>query len=277
MHSSDCGYCSNNVEFQQKKKHIIFMLNGKLITFFTQVKDKCVCLLCKASVAEKKKRQTSLQNRSLQYRKGFPSEFLLKEREDNTTKIAVIYSTIYFFKKLGSNKAATEASFHISTIIAQNRKPYEDGELIKDAFLGAADTLFNNFENKGDIMFAIQSVQLSAHTIMRSVESISSDVVSQLKTDLDCCSYFSLQLDESTDTVDTAQLAIFITMVFDDFQVKEELVKVVPFQGHTTEHDIYSAFKKLIDSENISVQKLEDLATDEAPAMVGGEKEFIEL
>lgn len=46
---------------------------------------------------------------------------------------------------------------------------------------------------------------------------MSSDVVSQLTTDFDRCSYFSLQLDESTDVVDTAQLAVFVRMVFDNF------------------------------------------------------------
>lgn len=79
---------------------------------------------------------------------------------------------------------------------------------------------------------AIKSVQLSANTLMRRVEAMSSDVVSQLKTDFDRCSYFSLQLDESTDIVDTAQLVIFVRMVFENFETKEELVKVVLLKSH---------------------------------------------
>ena len=182
-----------------------------------------------------------------------------------------------FFKTLDKNKAATEASFRVSKVIAQHSKPYEDGELIKTAFLEAANTLFDNFKNKAEIMSAIKSVQLSANTVMRRVEAMSSDVISQLKTDFDRCSYFSLQFDESTDIVDTAQLAVFVRMVFEDFETKEELVQVMPLSGRTTGNDIFLAFKNLIKSENIPVNKLVDITMDGAPAMVGVEKGFIAL
>ena len=182
-----------------------------------------------------------------------------------------------FFKTLDKNKAATEASFRVSKVIAQPSKPYEDGELIRTAFLEAANTLFDNFKNKAEIMSAIKSVQLSANTVMRRVEAMSSDVISQLKTDFDRCSYFSLQFDESTDIVDTAQLAVFVRMVFEDFETKEELVQVMPLSGRTTGNDIFLAFKNLIKSENIPVNKLVGITTDGAPAMVGVEKGFIAL
>lgn len=141
----------------------------------------------------------------------------------------------------------------------------------------AADTLFDNFKNKAEIMSAIKSVQLSANTMMQRVEAMSSDVVSQLKTDFDRSSYFSLQLDESTDVVDTAQLAVFVRMVFENFETKEELLKVVPLTGQTTGKDIFFAFKKIIESENIPVKKLVGLAYNGAPVMVGVYKGFIAL
>ena len=149
--------------------------------------------------------------------------------------------------------------------------------MIRTAFLEAANTLFDNFKNKAEIMSAIKSVQLSANTVMRRVEAMSSDVISQLKTDFDRCSYCSLQFDESTDIVDTAQLAVFVRMVFEDFETKEELVQVMPLSGRTTGNDIFLAFKNLIKSENIPVNKLVDITTDGAPAMVGVEKGFIAL
>ena len=62
---------------------------------------------------------------------------------------------------------------------------------------------------------------------------------------------------------------------YDDFQIKEELVTDLPILGLTSRRDIYSAFRKIVDSGNIPVQKLVGLATDGAPAMVGGEKGFI--
>ena len=94
----------------------------------------------------------------------------------------------------------------MSQIIAQKKKPYEDGEMIKQAFLEAADSLFANFRNKDEIVSAIKSMQLSANTVMRRVEVMSNDIFLQLRTDLDNCVYFSLQLDELTDVVDTGRV-----------------------------------------------------------------------
>ena len=46
--------------------------------------------------------------------------------------------------------------------------------------------------------------------------------------------FFSNALDESTDLSNTAQLAIFIRGVDDDFNVTEELLELVPKKGTTT-------------------------------------------
>ena len=73
---------------------------------------------------------------------------------------------------------------------------------------------------------------------------MSSDVFYQLKNDLQKCCYFSLQLDESTDVIATSQLAIFVRMIFSDFTLKEDLIKIIPLKNHTTGEDIYSEIKK---------------------------------
>uniref|UniRef100_A0A6P7GEG1 Zinc finger BED domain-containing protein 5-like n=1 Tax=Diabrotica virgifera virgifera TaxID=50390 RepID=A0A6P7GEG1_DIAVI len=169
--------------------------------------------------------------------------------------------------QVDKNKAATEASYRVSQIIAQKKKPYEDGEMIKQAFLEAADSLFANFRNKDEIVSAIKSMQVSANTAMRRVEVMSNDIFLQLRTDLDNCVYFSLQLDESTDVVDTAQMAVFVRMVFSDFTIKEDLLKFIPLKGHTTGQDLFSHLKNIISSEKIPTSKMVGLTTDGSPAM----------
>ena len=46
------------------------------------------------------------------------------------------------------------------------------------------------------------------------------DLTQQMWTDIRNCEFFSLQLDESTDVSDTAQMCIFIRMVFSDITAK---------------------------------------------------------
>lgn len=59
------------------------------------------------------------------------------------------------------------------------------------------------------------------------------NLVQHLAKDIDCCECFSLQMDESTDITDKAQLCIFIRMVFHDMTAKEELLAVLHMNAHT--------------------------------------------
>lgn len=48
-------------------------------------------------------------------------------------------------------KAATVASYHVSRVLAEHKKSFKDGEVVKEAFIEAADVLFGNFkEQNGD-------------------------------------------------------------------------------------------------------------------------------
>uniref|UniRef100_A0A6P7GSJ3 SCAN domain-containing protein 3-like n=1 Tax=Diabrotica virgifera virgifera TaxID=50390 RepID=A0A6P7GSJ3_DIAVI len=159
-------------------------------------------------------------------------------------------------------KATTLASYKVTQVIAKKKKPFEDGEYIKECFVEAANCLFEGFKNKYEIMSAINSLQLSARTVTRRVENMSEDVVSQMKTDLQRCIFFSLQFDESTDTSDTSQLAIFVRMIFDYLTATEELVKRLRYY---------------FISENIPLPKLVGITTDGAPAFTGVHNGFIAL
>ena len=70
-------------------------------------------------------------------------------------------------------------------------------------------------------------------TVTRRIEQLSADVTDQLQDDINKCVAFSLQFDDSTDVIDTAQLMVFMRMVFEDCTTKEELLKVIPKHGRT--------------------------------------------
>ena len=136
-----------------------------------------------------------------------------------------------------------------------------DRELLKDYFLSEAESLLGDFKNKYDIITNIKELQLSKRTVTRRVELLGENMNSKLMLDIKDCHAFSLQLDESNDFTDTTQLIIFIRMVFDDFNVKEELLKILPLFGRTTGKDIFFAFNDFVNKSCIPIFKLVSITT----------------
>ena len=82
--------------------------------------------------------------------------------------------------------------------------------------------------------------------------------------DIADCQCFSLQLDESMDVSDTAQLCIFIRMAFTDMTAKEELLTLLPMKEHTRGEDIFQSFNNFITKTQLPVHKLVSITTDGA-------------
>ena len=169
-------------------------------------------------------------------------------------------------KSFGSHR-----SFVPGESIIKHKKSFQDGEIIKEAFVEAADSLFWDFKNKPEILSSIKALQLSRSTVTQRCEVMAEDLTQQLWKDITDCECFSLQLDESTDVIDTSQLCIFIWMVFTDMTAKEELLTILPMKEYTREEDIFQSFKNIIEKTQLSVCKLVSITNDGAPAMVGRE------
>lgn len=115
----------------------------------------------------------------------------------------------------------------------------------------------------------------SRSTVTRRREAMAEDLTKQLWKDIVDCECFSLQLDESTDVSDTAQLCIFIRMMFPDTTAKEELLTALPMKEHTRGEKIFQSFKNVIEKTQLPVWKLVSITTDGAPAKVGRSNGFI--
>ncbi|XP_076059111.1 general transcription factor II-I repeat domain-containing protein 2-like [Oratosquilla oratoria] len=83
---------------------------------------------------------------------------------------------------------------------------------------------------------------------------------------------FSLALDESTDTKNTAQLAVFIRGVIADLQVCEEFLQLVPLRGTTTGEDICDAVLQCVCQHSLDLSRRVCVTTNGATAMVGEKK-----
>lgn len=151
-----------------------------------------------------------------------------------------------FTKPIQQSSNVTIASYKICHVLAKRKKPFSDGEIVKEAMISASKSLFDGHKDKSALMSSIKGLQLSHQTVARRVEQISDNLEFQIHQDLQSCEYFSLQLDESTDISDVAQLCVFIRMVFGDFTAKEEFVKLPPLHERTRGEDIFNVFLKFV-------------------------------
>lgn len=247
--------------------------------FFVYSHSKPVCLICNATVALAKKANLERHFKTVHrsYDTDFPAKTLLRATKVRDLKAQLAARQSIFTKPKTQSKAATIASYRVSHVLAKHNKPFKDGNIVKEAFLEAADSLFDHFKNKTEIVDAIKGVQLSRNTATRRCEEMAVDVEEQLRKDIDACECFSLQFDESTDMVDMAQLCVFIRMVFEDMSTKEELLTILPLKGHTRVEDIFNAFMGFVSRTKLPLFKLISITTDGAPSMVGRTSGFIAL
>jgi hypothetical protein len=80
---------------------------------------------------------------------------------------------------------------------------------------------------------------------------------------------FSVAVDESSDVVDTAQLAIFIRGVYINFNIRKELSALCSRKGSITGTELYEQVTRVIEKFNLNLNKLQGITTYAALAMVG--------
>jgi hypothetical protein len=125
------------------------------------------------------------------------------------------------------------ASFYVAKQIAQEGRPLTDGEFVKRCFMSVTEELFPEKKR------CVSDVSLSARIVTRRIDDISDFTLSCLKNKCQSFTKFSLALDESTDTCDTAQLLIFVRGIDVESEITEELAGLQSLKGITTGEDTF--------------------------------------
>lgn len=92
--------------------------------------------------------------------------------------------------------------------------------------------------DNGKEKLSFKKNSLFSMTIMRRTEQLSQNIQEQLQDRLKDMVAVSLDLDESKDTVDTAQLSVFIRSVGKSLNVTEDLQALRRMKDSTTGKDI---------------------------------------
>lgn len=240
--------------------------------FFVSHRNKPVCLICTESMAVMKE---------YNLKRHFDSKHAQTETgrltgQLRTDKIATLKKCLgnqqsIFTKGNAGAENATRASFRVSALLNQKMKPFTDGELIKECLITVADIMCPQMKS------AFSGIQLSARTVTRRVNDMAANIKLSLQDECGNFEFFSVAIDESTDKTDTAQLAVFVRGITNDFRIVEEMARLVPMKGQTTGEDVLQALLACLAEMNLDMKKLISICTDGAPAMVGVKKGAVTL
>uniref|UniRef100_A0AAQ4RGF6 HAT C-terminal dimerisation domain-containing protein n=1 Tax=Gasterosteus aculeatus aculeatus TaxID=481459 RepID=A0AAQ4RGF6_GASAC len=106
---------------------------------------------------------------------------------------------------------------------------------------------------------------------------MSGNIYDQLREKAKHFHSYSLALDESTDVTDTAQLAIYVRGVDNNFEVTEELLSVIAMHGQTTAQEIFRQLCYSIEDAGSQWKGLAGITTDGAPSMTGRKNGLVAL
>ena len=116
--------------------------------FFTMSYSNYFCLICQSTITIPKKGNVERNFRTVH--RNDDTDFLpkseLRKRKVKELKSQLSRQQSLFSQLSSKAKAATEVSFWASHSIIKHKKSFQDGEMIREAFVEAADSLFRDFK-----------------------------------------------------------------------------------------------------------------------------------
>ena len=114
---------------------------------------------------------------------------------------------------------------------------------------------------KKRVIFKCQSF---CKTVTRRIEEMSENLKSSQEDYFEKLQFFSVAIDESTDTTDTAHLAVFVRGIKENFHILEEFLEMIPMKNTTTGADILKALLQCLAAKNLDFSRLVSITTDGA-------------
>ena len=238
--------------------------------FFVNHHGRPTCLICNVSIAVNK--EYNIKRHYETKHKSF-SELVGQARKDKLDRLkkGLKKQSDAFHKILTKQENNTLASYKVAQIIAKDKRAFIDGEFAKKCMMAVVETICPEKKE------AFLNVSLSARTVTRRIEEMSENLKASQEDCFKKLQFFSIAIDESTDATDTAQLAVFVRGVSEDFTVLEEFVQLIPMKNTTTGADILKELLQCLQAKNLNLARLVSITTDGAPSMVGKHKGVVSL
>lgn len=165
---------------------------------------------------------------------------------------------------VGNSQKATEASFLVSLRIAKCGKAHTIGEeLVLPAAKDMVTCILGETSAK-----KLDSVPLSNDTVRRRIEMMASNVKEQLLVRVKDSDFFAIQLDESTDVTNYAQLIVYVRYIFQN-KLEEDYLFCEALPTRTTAEEIFKKLNDFFAETGIDWKKCVGFCSDGACAMTG--------
>ncbi|XP_061587577.1 zinc finger BED domain-containing protein 5-like [Cololabis saira] len=187
-----------------------------------------------------------------------PVSFFLRKREGLKQSKSAIQS-------YGTpTSKAQEASYRASLQIARAGKPHTIGEELCLPLTKEITKIMCGEDAAKKLNF----VPLSNDTVSRRITDMANDVKNTLIERVKKSRYFSIQLDETTDVADLAQLLIYVRYE-NDGAATEDLLFCQPLQTRTTADQIFQVLNEFMQENGLDWKRCVGVCTDGARAMTG--------
>jgi hypothetical protein len=121
---------------------------------FIEYRGKPVCLLCNGSVSVPKK--SNVERHFLTNHKNLNNEFPVKselrKQKVKDLKSKLTLQQCVFTKPIQQSSNVTIASYKICHVLAKRKKPFSDGEIVKEAMNSAGESLFDGHKDRKSVV-----------------------------------------------------------------------------------------------------------------------------
>ena len=164
---------------------------------------------------------------------------------------------------VGSTQNALRASYLLSYRIARKGLPHTIGE---DVCLPAAKEMVECMIGEKEAK-KLDMIPVSNNTVSRRIDALSEDILATLVGRVKKSEFYSLQVDESTDVANLANLLVYVRYLHEG-SVQEDFLFCRPLATRTTGQEIFNLIDNFMRTNGIDWTRCVGICTDGAKSTI---------